>query len=136
MSEFDASTTQQDATGFHQIRIVIDITEIDDFPNSCLDDHLSTLGTWEKSDVYCGSFDIGTALVENSVELRVADVEVFVMNLVLIFSGPRKRVIGATRRESIVTQTDNPLFIVDDTSPDLSVRIFRAFGSEEGHGHA
>ena len=100
------------------------VTEKDDFSNARLDDHFGTVVTGKQRNINGGSLDIGAAFVENGVELSVADVEIFGVDGIWVVAGPRQLIIGAPGWETVVAQSNYPLFIVDDTSPNLSVWIF------------
>ena len=72
--------------------------------------------------------------VQDSVQLRVADIHIFCVK-VAAFALPGHIVVIAADGHAVVAQGQNFVFRADDAGTDLAVVVFGPHGREQGNAH-
>lgn len=111
------------------------IRHVDNFLDLGLNDDLGALITREQSHIESASFHIEAVLVQNCVYLGMTHVHVLVLQVDLWSFRPRKRIIWAADRKTIVPNTHYFLLGVYNTSSDLCSRIFATSSGQKGDRH-
>ena len=118
-------------------RAVVFVGEINDLFDAGLDDRLRALVAGEQRHVDTAAVKVRAAIVEDRVQLRVADVGVFRVGVVPGDGNarPGKHVVAASAREAVVAHGHDFVFLADDAGADLRVRVLAALRGEQRDAH-
>lgn len=108
----------------------------DNFLNARLNNDFSIITARKAGQIHSTSFHVIAAFVQNRIGNRLADVWIFGMQPVfgIVRRVPRKNVIRTTQRETIVSQTNNTVMGIYNTSTRGRIRIFRSLRAQMRYG--
>ena len=113
---------------------VVFVAVIDDFGDARLDEGLRALVTGEECRVNAGALNVGTRVIEDGIQFRVAYIEIFGIEIVA-FALPRILVIGAALRHAVVADGKDPVLGAYDTCSDTRVGVFAPLRGKKGDSH-
>ena len=114
--------------------MLIFIAVIDHGFDTALNDRFGTFVTRKQCHIQLCSLKTAATVVQDRIELTVCRIKIFVFERISL-SRPRKLVIRAAHRESVITHRQNLIVIAHDARAHLRMRIFGTHPRKHRHTH-
>ena len=120
---FNSSHCEQFTWGHKFIDIVIFVAQIYHFRDARLNDQLGTFIARKQCNIDRTTTNWGRVFVEYGIHFGMANVWIFCVKFRVGITCPRQHIVRATNGHPVITNTNNFVFIVNNTSTNLSKRI-------------
>lgn len=131
---FDPRHFKQALGGLHGVCFRVFIGKVHNLPDAALDDRLGAFVAGEQRAVNAAAPQPGAGVIQNGVELGVADVSVFRFEHGA-FALPGELVVRAAGGHPVVAYGEDFIFRAHDAGAHLGAAVFAALGGKQGNAH-
>lgn len=107
---------------------------VDDFGDTALDECLGAFVTREECGVYLGTFHVGSGIVQDGIQLGVANEEIFGVKIASD-TFPRIFIIGTATGHTVVSYGENTVILTYNAGADAGVWVLAPLCREHGNPH-